>query len=87
MRIDLYTKAILTIIALLLAVMLIRPITSPQHVAAQVSYPGIAQGYMWLSPQAVMGDKEFIDLRNGRAWDCDFKGCKFAGQYPFNQIQ
>ena len=44
MRIDLYTKAILTIIALLLAVMVIHPITRPQQVAAQVSNPGIGQG-------------------------------------------
>ena len=87
MRVDLYTKTILTIIALLLAVMVIHPITEPRSVAAQVSNPSIVQPYLWLSPQPVMGSKEFIDLRNGKAWNCDFKGCKFAGQYPFNQIQ
>jgi hypothetical protein len=32
------------------------------------------------------GGKEFIDLRNGNLWECEFSGCKKTGQYPISQI-
>ena len=41
MRIDLYTKTILTIIALLLAVFTLKPIFQPQAAMAQGGYAGI----------------------------------------------
>jgi len=45
MRIDLYTKTILTIIALLLAVFTLKPFVQPQAAMAQGCYAGIQFSY------------------------------------------
>ena len=45
MRIDLYTKTILTLIALLLAVFTLRPILQPQAAMAQGADAGIQFSY------------------------------------------
>ena len=61
MRIDLYTKTILTLIALLLAVMSLRPLLMPTWAHAQsnlngVQFSGAASGF-WL-----------FDGKTGDAW-------------------
>lgn len=90
MRFDLYTRTVLTLIAIMLGVIALKPIFQPRTVAAQISNPGVLP-YMWLSPQAGNTDqkegKEFIDLRNGKIWNCNFKGCKLEGQYPLDQMR
>ncbi|KAA6464938.1 hypothetical protein DYQ86_03000 [Acidobacteria bacterium AB60] len=86
MHVDGYTKGVLTLIALLLAVIAIRPLGTPQSVNAQAA--GLVHGY--LIPQAgeatPEGGKEFIDIRSGQDWYCDFKVCKLHGTFPLNQI-
>ena len=84
MRIDLYTKAVLTVIALLLAAVAIRPMFQPQPTFAQSG-----TSYAYLVPQAgdanMNGGKHFIDMRNGNLWMCDFKDCKVEGKFPFEK--
>jgi hypothetical protein len=86
MRIDLYTKTILTLITLLLAAIALKPLFQPQSVGAQ---GGV--GYNYLAPQAgdatPEGGKNFIDLRNGNSWICDFKGCKLEGRFPLEKTR
>lgn len=45
MRIDVYTKTILTLIALLLAVIALKPILQPQAAMAEGSFPGLQFSY------------------------------------------
>ncbi|HEV3254735.1 MAG TPA: hypothetical protein VG033_10020 [Candidatus Acidoferrales bacterium] len=69
MRIDLYTKTILTIIALLLAVIVAKPILQPQ--------PAIADGdHKYASVQFSYsgGDHAFFDSRTGDVWEYDKDG-------------
>jgi hypothetical protein len=79
MRIDLYTKLLLTVIASALVVIAIRPLLHPEATSAQ----GIS--YAYLIPQAgdadTSGGKQFIDLRNGTSWICNFKGCRAEGRF------
>ena len=57
MRIDPYTKIILTVIALLLAVIALTPIVQPQPAMAQGSFSGVQ----------FSGDS-FFDTRTGDIW-------------------
>jgi len=61
MRIDIYTKVILTIIALLLAVIALTPLVQPQPAMAQGSFSGV---------QFDMGS--FFDTRTGDIWAYEF---------------
>jgi hypothetical protein len=74
MRIDLYTKCVLTAIALLLAVIALRPIARPSPVAAASG----DYSYLYVEPRVTalrkpdgtgqMQGKVFIDMRNGDIW-------------------
>jgi hypothetical protein len=61
MRIDLYTKTILTVIALLLAAMVLKPMFNPKPVMAQGSFSGIQFN-------AVGGELYSVDTRTGDVW-------------------
>ena len=79
MRIDLYTKTILTIIALLLAVIVLKPIFQPQATMAddrdfariQFSYSG--------------GNHAFFDTRSGDVWEYGDKG-QFREHYKVHEF-
>jgi hypothetical protein len=66
MRIDLYTKTILTLIALLLGVVALKPIFRPDTVAAQSDLSGVqfsgSGGELWA-----------VDTRSGHVWVYDVK--------------
>ena len=62
MRIDWYTKGLLTVIAVLLGVIAIRPYVSPDAVAhAQGSFAGVHSGPARQQPR-------FFDTRTGDIW-------------------
>ena len=63
MRIDLYTKTILTVIALLLAVIALKPVLQPQPVMAQGNLSGVQF--------AIGGDHGywFFDTKTGDIWE------------------
>jgi hypothetical protein len=64
MRIDWYTKGVLTVIAVLLAVIALRPYVSPGAVAhAQGSLAGVQ---IWYGDVA---SPKFFDARTGDVWD------------------
>jgi hypothetical protein len=68
-----YTQAVLTIIALLLGIIALRPAASPPAVQAQSDYPWIyvePRTTMLRKPDgtAQMQGKVFIDLRTGDVW-------------------
>jgi len=67
MRIDLYTKTILTVIALLLAVIALKPIVQPQPAMAQGNFSGVQFSYSG-------GAHLFFDSRTGDIWDYDGNG-------------
>jgi hypothetical protein len=62
MRIDLYTKTILTLIVLLLAVLTLKPILQPQAAMAQGNFPGIQFSYSG-------GNHAFFNANNGDVWE------------------
>jgi hypothetical protein len=66
MRIDLFTRVILTIIALLLAVIALRPILQPQAVMAQGSFSGV----QFSSDGALL---TAVDTRTGEIWVYDLR--------------
>lgn len=61
MRIELYTKTILTVIALLLAVIALRPIIQPQPVMAQGNLTGVQFS-------VGIGELYAVDTRTGDVW-------------------
>ena len=72
LRIDLYTKALLTAIVLLLAALVSQPLLSPRSVQAQAESPSLfIEPGLTRIPDAngveTMG-KLVIDLRTGDAW-------------------
>jgi hypothetical protein len=72
MRIDWYTKGVLTVIAVLLAAIALRPYVSPEAVAhAQGSFAGVEFS-------AGSGGLNFFDTRTGEIW-----GYSSAG--PFSE--
>jgi hypothetical protein len=70
---DLYTKCVLTVIALLLFLLVLRPVTNPAVASAQSNY-----GYLYIEPgtttlrapdgSSQLQGKVVIDLRNGNIW-------------------
>ena len=74
MRIDLYTKFVLTAIAVLLGVIALRPVVHPGPVSAAAS----DYSYMYVEPRVTairkpdgteqVQGKVFIDMRNGDVW-------------------
>jgi hypothetical protein len=64
MRIDWYTKAVLTAIAVLLGVIALRPYVGPEVVQAQGAFSGV-QGVLLNIPQ---NEFSFFDARSGDFW-------------------
>src|ERR1700690_3197621 len=62
MRIDLYTKTILTLIALLLAVFALKPVFQPQSAMAQGGFAGIQFSYSG-------GNHAFFNTNTGDVWE------------------
>jgi hypothetical protein len=62
MRIDLYTKTILTLIAMFLAVFALKPILQPQAVMAQGPYAAIQFSYSG-------GNHAFFNANTGDVWE------------------
>jgi hypothetical protein len=62
MRIDWYTKGVLTVIAVLLGVIALRPYVSPDAVHAQGSFAGLQYGGGGMNA-------EFFDTRTGEIWE------------------
>jgi hypothetical protein len=67
MRVDLYTKTVLTVIALLLAIVVLKPIMQPTPAMAQGSLGGMqlagSEGWFYL-----------FDAKSGDAWLYDGRG-------------
>ena len=78
MRIDLYTKTILTLIALLLAVFTLKPILQPQAAMAQGNYAGIQFSYSG-------GNHAFFDTRSGDVWEYGDNG-HFRQHYKVREL-
>jgi hypothetical protein len=78
MRIDLYTKTILTIIALLLAVFTLKPILQPQVALAQGSYAGIQFSYSG-------GNHAFFNANTGDVWEYGDHG-NFRNHYKVHEL-
>lgn len=62
MRVDLYIKTVLTIIALFLAAFALRPVFQPQSVMAQGPYAGIQFSYGG-------GNHAFFNANTGDVWE------------------
>jgi hypothetical protein len=78
MRIDLYTRTILTLIALLLATIAFKPVFQPQAVMAAGSFDHIQFSYSG-------GNHAFFDTRSGDVWEYGDKG-NFRSHYKVNEL-
>jgi hypothetical protein len=78
MRIDLYTKTILTIIALLLAVFTLKPILQPQTALAQGGYAGVQFSYSG-------GNHAFFNTNTGDVWEYGDHG-NFRNHYRVHEF-
>jgi hypothetical protein len=78
MRVDLYTKTILTIIALFLAVVALKPILQPQAVMAQGAFAGIQFGYNG-------GNHAFFNANTGDVWEYGDHG-NFRNHYKVHEL-
>jgi hypothetical protein len=78
MRIDRYTKMILTLIALLLATLAFKPIFQPQPLMAAGGYTGIQFSYSG-------GNHAFFDSRSGDVWEYGDKG-NFRNHYKVTEL-
>ena len=79
MRIDLYTKAILTIIALLLAVIALKPLFQPQPAMAQGNFSSVQFSS---SP----GGLKFFDTRTGEIWLYQENGGQMYQHFKITQL-
>jgi len=78
MRVDLYTKTILTLIALFLAVMALKPIFEPQAAMAQGRYGGVQFSYSG-------GSHAFFDTNSGDVWEYGDNG-HFRQHYKVHEF-
>jgi hypothetical protein len=78
MRIDLYTKTILTLIALLLAVLVLRPILQPQAALAEGAFAGIQFSYSG-------GNHAFFNTNTGDVWEYGDTG-HFRNHYKVREL-
>jgi hypothetical protein len=77
-RIDLYTKTIITLIALLLAVITLKPIFQPQAAMAQGAYAGIQFSYSG-------GNHAFFNTNTGDVWEYGDHG-DFRNHYKVHEL-
>ena len=78
MRIDLYTKIILTLVAVLLAVMVLKPILQPQAAMADGPYGGVQFSYSG-------GNHAFFNANTGDVWEYGDNG-KFKQHYKVHEL-
>ena len=78
MRIDFYTKTILTLIALLLTVIVVKPILQPQATMAEGKYAAIQFSYSG-------GNHAFFDTRSGDVWEYGDNG-QFHQHYKVHEF-
>lgn len=78
MRTNLYTKTILTIIALFLAMIALKPVFQPQPVMAQGAYAGVQFSYSG-------GSHAFFDSRSGDVWEYGDNG-HFKQHYKVKEL-
>jgi hypothetical protein len=78
MRIDLYTKTIVTLIALFLAVLVFKPMFQPQAALAEGNFAGIQFSYSG-------GNHAFFDARSGDVWEYGDNG-KFHQHYKVSEL-
>ena len=78
MRIDLYTKTILTVIALLLALIVLKPIFQPQAAMAEGNFGSIQFSYSG-------GNHAFFDTRSGDVWEYGDQG-HFRNHYKVREL-
>ena len=78
MPIDLYTKTILTLVALLLAVSVLEPILLPQAAMADGRYGSIQFSYSG-------GNHAFFDTRSGDVWKYGENG-HFKQHYKVHEL-
>jgi len=79
MRIDLYTKIVLTLVALLLAVSVLKPILQPQAALADGPYGGVQFSY------SSNGNHAFFDTRTGDVWEYGENG-HFRQHYKVHEF-
>jgi len=77
-RIDLYMKTIVTLIALLLAVIALQPIFQPQTAMAQGTYAGIQFSYSG-------GNHAFFNANTGDVWEYGDHG-NFRNHYKVREL-
>ena len=78
MHVDRYTKTILTVIALLLAVILLKPIFQPQPAMAAGDFGSIQFSYSG-------GNHAFFDTRSGDVWEYGDNG-HFKQHYKVHEL-
>jgi len=78
MRVDTYTKAILTIIAVFLAVIMLKPILQPQVAMAEGSFAGIQFSYS-------AGNHAFFNANTGDVWEYGDHG-NFRNHYKVHEL-
>jgi hypothetical protein len=78
MRIDFYTKTIVTVIALLLAVMVLKPIVQPQTAIADGGFAGIQFSYSG-------GNHAFFNANTGDVWEYGDHG-NFRNHYKIHEL-
>ena len=78
MRIDLYTKTILTLVALLLAVNVLKPILQPQAAMADGRFSSVQFSYSG-------GNHAFFDTRSGDVWEYGDSG-HFKQHYKVHEL-
>ena len=78
MRIDLYTKTILTLIALFLAVFSLKPILQPQSVKVEGGFAGIQFSNSG-------GNHAFFNANTGDVWEYGDHG-NFRNHYSVNEL-
>jgi hypothetical protein len=89
-RIDLYTKTVLTVIALLLTAMILKPLVQPSQASAQASLAGVQFA-------AASSSFNAFDTRNGDIWLYSYDSGRYSarylgritqlGQTPINTLQ
>lgn len=78
MRIDFFTKTILTLIALLLAVNVLKPILQPQAAMADGPYNSVQFSYSG-------GSHAFFDTSSGDVWEYGDNG-RFKQHYRVHEL-